>query len=84
MRIRKGCKQPATHELGEIIVATIELVVPQDESIETELVDGLCDLFATVVLEVQGSLRTARQKLMSSGADQNWKTNLELVTNVEE
>ena len=41
-----------THELGEIVITTIELVVPQDKSIETELVNGLSDLFAAVVLEV--------------------------------
>ena len=52
-----------THELGEIVITTIEFVVSQDEGIETELVDGLGDLFTTVVREIQGSLRATRQEV---------------------
>ena len=40
------------HELGEIAITTIEFMVSQDEGIETELVDGVTNLFTTVVREV--------------------------------
>ena len=63
-------QQPVTYKLSEIIITTIELVVPQDEGIEAELIDSLADFFTTVVLEVHGSLRAARQKVTSDGADQ--------------
>lgn len=59
-------------------------MVSQDKCIEAELVDGLGDLFTTVVSEVQGSLRTTRQEATSGGADQTRNADLELVTDVEE
>ena len=66
-------RQLVTHKLSKIIIATVELVVPQDECIEAELVDSFPNPLATVILEVHGSLRAARQNVTQDGADQNWE-----------
>jgi hypothetical protein len=70
-KIWQGYKQPVTHELSEVVITAVKFVVPQDKGIEAELVEGLSDLFAAVVREVQGSLRAACQKATSGEADQS-------------
>ena len=50
--VSRGRRQPVTHELSEVVITTIEFMVSQDKGIETELIDGLSNLFTTIVLEV--------------------------------
>lgn len=38
-----------THELTQIRISFVKLVVPQGHRVETELIQRLCDFFATVV-----------------------------------
>lgn len=52
MRFDEVEEEPVTYELSEMVITTIEFVVSQDEGIETELIDGLGDLFTTVKRKV--------------------------------
>ena len=79
-----GCKYLVGNARSEVATTTTEFVVSQDKGIGAELVDGLSDLFTTVVVEVLSSLGAARQKVTPGGPGRCREMDLELVANIEE
>ena len=73
-----GCKYLVGNARSDVATTTTEFVVSQDKGIGTELVDGLSDLFTTVVVEVLSSLGAARQKVTPVGQTEveKWIWNL--------